>query len=336
MGGIFGIVRLSHILVLTLMLCLPWLGQVYAQDKAAGQNPVDVSYHPQPEFRYVVNPTLAGKVKTCTALLYTFKDTASGREKSLQRKIVATYNAKGHFTASDTYSSDGKLIGKTAIKYDYRDSIQESNVFTAENGLHAVRIFYKYDSAGNITELQYDPYPKLARKIHHSFSIDGREAATLIYDAADSLVSKWTYQYDSKGNEVAAAVADKTGKVLMTRKTTMGARKLKGEGVSGTGKGKSQGKYFGVYEGDTLASETTETYADGSSMKLKERKDAHGNVRERTQDTYASNKVLVSHLARTTTYTYDDAGNIIAATDYIVEKNGKKPIGLKELKYELE
>ncbi len=267
---------------------------------------------------------LRGKVKTYTHK--SFEDDGAGGKSG--PKSVSEYNAKGKLVEVNHYTAAGKLDGKTALKYDFRDSLREANVFYVDKGIHAFRFMFKYDTAGNKTDLVYEPYPKLKYRIVHIYNKAGLETERLRYDAKDSLVARYVVQYNEKGQgiEIAAFArrgvpAHKEAYAYNDKERTSTIRWYFGNGelrdksvLTHNEAGQLTSEHFYGSE-KTLDSKTTYKY------------DSKGNKTEQIRIPYTSGKENVAGKSVTkTTYKYDGTGNFLEKTTSVTDAINKGKI----------
>ena len=157
----------------------------------------------------LLSENLKGKVESYSEYTYTavekFGETVKGE---MTAATIRTYNTAGNLTEVNHYDDDGSLERKWKFKYDDNGIRTEGNLYKYDGTL-LTKWDYDYDDKGNRTaanriagnryELQTN-----TERAEYTYDDKGYRTGLNHYDSDGTLLLKWEYKHDGKGNQTEA------------------------------------------------------------------------------------------------------------------------------------
>lgn len=150
-----------------------------------------------------------GKIGTTEKYLYEYFDKADINKIGEDSKDTSSrYDEKGNLVKENIYDFNGKLSSKMTYKYDAKGNRIEA-IFHNPDDSQGDYSTFKYDDLGNLIESNnYRPDGSLMGRQTYTFDHNGFliEETSAFFSQSNNFgkndLSKYTYQYDEKGNMV--------------------------------------------------------------------------------------------------------------------------------------
>lgn len=162
-------------------------------------------------------PAVAGKqekknkVKTITLMQTIYEN---GKPITF-KESVESFDKSGNTVSYEEFSKDGTIVKKEAYRYDKDQNIIEEIIFNSASNKNYKKT-YKYsvvkDKTPLIEESEFSLSGTLVRKTVYSYFANGKKASETVTDGAGSMISKTTYQYNSKDLKTQKQTVNKNSK----------------------------------------------------------------------------------------------------------------------------